>query len=313
MKLSVLICTHNPRADYLRRVLDALKAQTLPREQWELLLIDNASSERLVDLWDLSWHPSAHHIREDELGKTPAALRGIKESAGELLVLVDDDNVLAPNYLAESKAISERYAFLGAWGAGVIEPEFEIQPPSWAHNYFYLIAIRNVATNRWSNLIDTDITLPWGAGLSVRNEVAKVYANTAAKDPLRRSLDRIGSGLGCMGDLDLALAAVDLGMGTGLFPALKMKHLMQAARTQERYLLKLAEGNSYSGLILAASRQRLAQIPRLNPLRRVLGKARRFLTMKPRSRRFLEASIRGQQRALKDIQFLNSEKGISQR
>ena len=88
-----------------------------------------------------------------------------------------------------------------------------------------------------------------------------------------------------------------------------MKHLIPAARTQERYLLKLAEANSYSGLILAASRRRLPEIPSLSALRRVFGKARRFLTMKPRSRRFLEASIRGQQRALKDIQFLNSEKG----
>ena len=43
ISISAIICTHNPRPDYLRRVLDALKAQTLPKEQWELLLIDNAS------------------------------------------------------------------------------------------------------------------------------------------------------------------------------------------------------------------------------------------------------------------------------
>src|SRR5437867_11640557 len=107
MDVSVIICTHNPRPDYLRRVLDALKAQTLPMEQWELLLIDNASSEGLVDVWDLSWHPSAHHIRENELGKTPSVLRGIKESAGELLVLVDDDNVLAPDRSEERRVGKE--------------------------------------------------------------------------------------------------------------------------------------------------------------------------------------------------------------
>jgi len=309
MKLSVLICAHNPRRDYLARVLQALKEQDLPYSEWELLLIDNASRVPLAGSCDLSWHPHARCIVETEVGLTPARLRGIKESKGELLVFVDDDNVLAPDYLAESEAISKRYVFLGAWGAAVIEPEFEIRPPLWIHNYFYLIGIRNVATSRWSNLTDSDITLPCGAGLCVRNEVARVYSNTAAKDSLRRSLDRIGNGLGCMGDLDLALTAVDLGMGTGLFPVLKMKHLMPAARTQERYLLKLAEGNSYSGLILAASRRRLPEIPSLSALRRVFGKARRFLTMKPRPRRFLEASIRGQQRALKDIQFLNSEKG----
>src|SRR3989337_147732 len=97
--LSVIICTHNPRPDYLRRALDALKAQTLPLEQWELLFIDNASRERLADLWDISWHPHARHVRESELGLTPARLRGIQESRGEVLVFIDDDNVLASDFL----------------------------------------------------------------------------------------------------------------------------------------------------------------------------------------------------------------------
>ena len=92
--IAVIICTHNPRPDYLTRVLDALKAQTLPKEEWELLLVDNASTERLAETWELSWHPRARQIREDELGLTPARLRGIRESGGDCLVFVDDDNVL---------------------------------------------------------------------------------------------------------------------------------------------------------------------------------------------------------------------------
>jgi len=45
--------------------------QTLPLEQWELLVIDNASNEPLLKVWDLSCHPHARHIREEELGLTP--------------------------------------------------------------------------------------------------------------------------------------------------------------------------------------------------------------------------------------------------
>src|SRR5216684_3043522 len=37
--VSVIVCTHNPRSDYLRRVLDALQAQTVPMENWELLIV----------------------------------------------------------------------------------------------------------------------------------------------------------------------------------------------------------------------------------------------------------------------------------
>src|SRR6266487_2314818 len=97
--ISVIICTHNPRPDYLLRVLDALKAQTLPTEQFELLLIDNASTEPLASTWDLSWHPCSRIIRENDVGLTSARLRGIRESLASMLIFVDDDNVLAKDYL----------------------------------------------------------------------------------------------------------------------------------------------------------------------------------------------------------------------
>ena len=97
--ISVIICSHNPRAPYLRRVLDALRAQTLPAKDWELLLIDNASGEPLAGQFDLAWQPNARHVRENKIGLTPARLRGIAESKGDLLVFVDDDNVLRADYL----------------------------------------------------------------------------------------------------------------------------------------------------------------------------------------------------------------------
>jgi glycosyltransferase involved in cell wall biosynthesis len=81
MKLSVIICAHNPRPDYLFRTLEALRSQTVPNAQWELVLIDNASGKPLALHIDLSWHPEGRHIREEELGLTPARLRGI--SRGE--------------------------------------------------------------------------------------------------------------------------------------------------------------------------------------------------------------------------------------
>ena len=98
-QLSVVICTHNPRTDYLGRCFAALEVQTLPRERWDLLVIDNACDEPLAPRLDLAWHPGARLVREDTLGLTPARLRGIQEATGPLLVFVDDDNVLDTDYL----------------------------------------------------------------------------------------------------------------------------------------------------------------------------------------------------------------------
>ena len=49
MKLSVIICTFNPRVDYLERALAALRAQTVPANRWELIAVDNNSSAPSAD------------------------------------------------------------------------------------------------------------------------------------------------------------------------------------------------------------------------------------------------------------------------
>src|SRR5215471_6911608 len=99
--VSVIIRSHNPRPDYLRRVLDALRNQDLSRDRWELLLVDNASDFCLARSFDISWHPYARHVVETELGGAAALRCGIRESRSDLLVVVDDDNIVNPDYLSE--------------------------------------------------------------------------------------------------------------------------------------------------------------------------------------------------------------------
>ena len=255
MQISVVICTHNPRPDYLQRALDALKTQTLPKEQWELLLIDNASKEPLVSKWDLSWNPHARYIREDELGLTRARLRGINESIGEILVFVDDDNVLAFDYLEHALRIAKEWPVLGAWGGSSI-PWFETEPPAWSKRYLHYLALREIHEDKWSNYCDKPRLMPWGAGMCVRRVVAAEYFRKAKDDNVRRNLDRSGHSLASCGDSDLAITACEMGLGTGLFRSLRLTHLISAERVREAHLLKLLEGMVYSLHVLSAARDK---------------------------------------------------------
>ena len=124
--ISVLICSHNPRAEHLTRVLEALRRQTFDKSKWELLLIDNASSRPLREDYDLSWHSSGHHLSVDKLGKTHALLRGVEEAQSEILLIVDDVNVLAQDYLNNVLKIFEENFFNGII-SGVIEKEFKMK------------------------------------------------------------------------------------------------------------------------------------------------------------------------------------------
>jgi glycosyltransferase involved in cell wall biosynthesis len=297
IQISVVICTHDPRLDYLNRVLQSLNSQTLTKHFWELLLVDNLSETILSTEIDLSWHPHSRHIREDELGLTPARLRGIKEAKAETIIFVDDDNILDLDYLEVSLRISKDYPFIGAWG-GQIRPEFEIEPPEWTKPYWGMLAIREFDRDSWSNLLHQHKTTPCGAGLCVREFVAKKYVELVYKQPQKVKLDRKGKQLTSCGDSDLAFTACDLGLGTGQFTALKMTHLIPAFRLQLDYLERLTEGFSYSQTILNWIRGELPQ--KVSWWRNLYMYYFRWW-LDPNQRSIYSASQRGVDMALREI------------
>ncbi len=300
--ISVITCTHNPRRDYFDKVLAALNSQTLPLEQWEFLLIDNASEQLISSEIDLSWHPNARHIREEQLGLTPARLRGIKEAVAETFVFVDDDNVLDPDYLEITLKISKDFPMIGAWGGQVI-PELEEEPPEWIKpdlkNYLYSLACREFERNQWSNLIHQHETTPCGAGLCVRKIVAQKYAELVHNDPRRADLDRKGQILSSCGDSDLAYTACDIGLGTGQFTSLKVTHLIPPSRLEEDYLLRLTQGLSYSGTMLDYMRGKLPPQPTWKSSNIYLLYLR--LRYGVKRCRFYEATQKGMRLAVKEI------------
>ena len=299
--LSIIICAHNPRSEYFDRVLKALKNQTLSTEQWELVLVDNASIQPLCQQVDLNWHLNARHIRENQLGLTPARLRGIQEAQAETLVFVDDDNILDVDYLVIALRISKGWPCLGAWGGQTI-PEFEEQPPDWTKAYWGYLAIREFNQDKWSNLLHQNETTPCGAGLCVRKVVAEKYAGLVNNDLKRKNLGRKGKRLLGAEDIDLAFTSCDIGLGIGLFTSLKLMHLMPASRLNEEYLLRIVEGSTYSQVILNWLRGQIPPAPSLQS--KLLLQIRRWL-MEPRERRFHDAYYRGFNLALKELLTLS--------
>jgi Glycosyltransferases involved in cell wall biogenesis len=238
--ISVILCTHNPRADFLSRTLESLRTQDLSPARWEFVLVDNHSREPLAGRVDLGWHPNARIVREEELGLTPARLRGIAETSGDLLVFVDDDNVLQSDYLSTAATLADENPHLGAYGGACIG-EFDTPPPDWAGPYLCYLAIRDVTRFTWANEYRYDIA-PTGAGMCIRRDVAEAYAHAVKNDPMRREFDRKGSSLTSGGDSDMAFTAIDRGLGIGLSPRLRLRHLMTAGRLELAYLERLMEG-----------------------------------------------------------------------
>jgi glycosyltransferase involved in cell wall biosynthesis len=249
-RISVIVCTRNPKPDYFRRLLDSLRRQTLPFSEWELLVVDNASTERLEQVWDISWHPYSRHLREEELGLTAARLRGIGESCGQLIVYVDDDNVITADYLVNALQIEAEFPQLAVFGAGVLDPEFEVPPTAQVERLVPLLGLRRVDQAQWSNNPEDSHSVPWGAGLCVRRATAVAYAELLDRLSIRHLLDRRGQRLFSGGDDLFSWVASRNGSGFGIFPRLRILHLVRAERVRPPYLLRLVHDHAYSHAIL---------------------------------------------------------------
>lgn len=305
MQLSVVIPTHNPDLGRLRRTLAALRVQTLPEAEWEILIVDNASAPALDPAAVAADAPARLRIvRETELGLTPARLRGFAETTGAIVVLVDDDNVLAPDYLAQALALAREQPRLGAW-SGAIELEFEpgaVPPPAaWRS----CLAERVVTADAVSGDREHHASTPWGAGMCLRREVCAAYAAELAGNPLRRRLDLQGGALLYGGDTDIAFVACQHGYTKGVFPRLRLTHLIPAHRCATAYLIRALEGHGYSSVIHEYILSGTIPPFLLDPVWRLRTAVKR-LFLPPLERQTEAAHARGHARAVAHIRRLQA-------
>jgi len=307
-RISIIICTHNPRMDYLERTLDALRVQTLPFAEWEFLVVDNASSKPVASMIDLSWHPRARIIVESTLGVTSARLRGIAETSSEFIVFCDDDTPFAADFLETTKRIASENSRLGAWGCQCL-PEFEVEPTEEAKPCLHYFALRTLTEDKWSNYSHEN--LPTTGGMTIRRQVAEQYAEHVKSDVRRRRLGRTGKSLSSSEDLDMALTCYELGFGTGLFKKLVITHLISAPRLEMAYLDRLTENIAYSQAMLNYLRYGITGEDKRPWRRRFFDGTIAWLERtlrEPGQRRYLRNHRHGELRAKNDILNMGTEK-----
>lgn len=106
-KFSIIIVNYNGGA-YLQAALDSLKTQTV--RDFEVICVDNASTDGSADSIDPSGLPAFQLIRADEnLGFAAGNNHASKSATGEWLCLLNPDAVAAPDWLASIAAGMERH------------------------------------------------------------------------------------------------------------------------------------------------------------------------------------------------------------
>jgi len=254
MRISVIIPAYNPDEVRLRRSLDALRNQTFPEKNWECILVNNASTRFPDDAFFKKNAPiNFRIISEPRLGLNFARACGLSQAKADLAIFVDDDNMLAVDYLESAAKISDAHDTVGVFG-GRITPDFEVQPPDWLSEFHGILACWDHGNAPLiSPSAQADCTVQWpvfapvGAGMILRRIVWETWLH-ARKSNTNLINDRQGSQLTSGGDNELVLFALKAGWQVGYFPSLTLSHLIPKSRLDPNYLARLNFG-CHSGFI----------------------------------------------------------------
>lgn len=255
LKLSVVTCVYDPDMSTFKRTLMSLQNQTLPKEIWEYIVVDNNSTTSWAMSLDLSWLQLAHIVKEERQGLTPARLKGIEESTGDIILFVDDDMVLDKDYLKAAVEIFEAYPFVGVLG-GCGEGEYAHAVPNWLEEFRHMLCDFSRMPERKQEFqyAMTKVPGPWipvGAGMAMRRDVALHYRQLVLNDPFRMGLDRTGDSLAGSGDADIACEAIEMGYASATTNRMKFTHIIPAERMTCDYMEKLLYwSNFYSARLL---------------------------------------------------------------
>jgi glycosyltransferase involved in cell wall biosynthesis len=247
--ISVVICCHNS-AKRLPETLLHLSRQKVPRElMWEIVVVDNASTDETVAAARrfADQHPGlqVRIVRELELGQTFARLRGLREMRGKIVLFVDDDNWLDPEYVAMVGDAFLAHPEISALG-GMSTAVYEQNPPAWMSRHQRWYAVSGVPES--SDELN-EVEFLWGAGTAFR----RAALEDVVSKPLRIT-GRRGTALQAGDDNELCCRLRARGERLFCHSGLRFRHFLPQQRVQWNYLRRLHRAAGEISVLLDAYR-----------------------------------------------------------
>jgi glycosyltransferase involved in cell wall biosynthesis len=136
-KISVIICSYN-RQDFIVQAIDSLYHQTIPRSDYEVVVVDNNSRDNTeaVVRGYMAAHPDLQIVfmNESEQGASWARNAGAKRAQSSLLAFMDDDAVAEKEFLERILSFFELHPDAAGLGGRII-PRYIPEEPKWMSRY----------------------------------------------------------------------------------------------------------------------------------------------------------------------------------
>lgn len=231
IRISAVICTLN-RAHYLRKALESLVNQSLPREQYEIIVIDNGSTDntKSVVCEEFKNFCNVEYFSEPALGLSRARNTGWRNAKGEYIAYLDDDAIASPQWLATILDVFETVKPKPGCVGGKVEPVWEATRPQWLSDSMvpYLTVVS------WS---DTPVTLAddqWLAGANMAFPRALLESGGG----FLARLGRVGSKLSSMEEILWQRQLMQKGYSCYYHPQIAVGHHIPASRLTKNWFAR---------------------------------------------------------------------------
>jgi glycosyltransferase involved in cell wall biosynthesis len=244
--VTCVICTHNGARRIEPTLACLAKQQVAANIPWEILVVDNASTDDLSDVLarglGSNFIAPIRVVKEPSLGLSHARHRAFREAKYPIVSFIDDDVRVTANWVqmvADTMSKNPDCAALGGHGIGV----FESPPPEWfsRHQERFVVGPQG---NIIGDVTETERTL-WGAGLTVRLEAVNRLIEEGFDQIL---VGRQGDQLTCGEDTELSLALRLAGWKIFYEPKLCYEHFLPATRVNWRFLRRWYRGYGAASL-----------------------------------------------------------------
>lgn len=233
--VSVIVCTYN-REKYLPDCLEHLSRQSARKETYEILIVDNKSSDntaKIATQFSKLNQGNTRYFLEENQGHTFARNRGIRESKGEILTFIDDDAFVDTDFVKNIQDYFDKNPDVQALG-GKIKPVYEAEEPKWMSKYL-LTLVSAIDLGNKPKLFSGN-KFPIGANMSFRKRVFATYGifNT--------ELGRRAEGLEGGDEKEMFLRMKKNNEVIHYVPSVKVDHIIPEKRTKIEYIKGLGIG-----------------------------------------------------------------------
>ncbi len=234
---SIVLCTRD-RAHLLGDALSSIAKMDFPPERFELVLVDNASSDDTRDVADRFASSSPFdvlYVVEERVGLSSARNRGIAEARGRWVFFTDDDQLVDPQALREHARVAEKYQSRVQQGG--IELRFPDGQPAWLRGF--LAALLGKTPDHDEGPYELSL---YGGNMVFRRELFREISGFRPE---------LGKGTGGYDeDSEITLRLRERGETIVFAPSAIVYHVIRRDRTTPGYFVKMCfdKGRSSGGI-----------------------------------------------------------------